>query len=159
MKKYLIVLAVALFVFVGCATSSGNVSVEPFQEVIEVADTSADELFIKANQWAVGAFNKANSVIEFSDKESGIITGKYVEDVITNVLFGYHTKLTTIMNIETKDNKVRITLTLGNAEALLYNGRPSGYPIGETEITQLKNTWSSLANDLKISLVSESTDW
>lgn len=33
--------------------------------------------FIKANEWMVSTFNDAESVIQFTDKEAGIVKGKY----------------------------------------------------------------------------------
>lgn len=37
-----------------------------------------NENYIKANEWMVETFNNAESVIQFTDKEAGIIKGKYV---------------------------------------------------------------------------------
>ena len=43
--------------------------------------TDKDSNYIKANEWMVQTFNNAKSVIQFSDKEAGVVKGKYVMKV------------------------------------------------------------------------------
>jgi hypothetical protein len=50
---------------------------DDFVEVYEIPGTK-DELFLKANEWMVSIFNDAKSVIQHSDKEEGVIIGKYL---------------------------------------------------------------------------------
>lgn len=67
-------------------------------------------MFVKTN-WAVGYFNKADSVIEYSDKDAGIISGKYVGDVypIMGGLSGSQS-IKSIFTVSVKDGKVKLDL-------------------------------------------------
>jgi hypothetical protein len=47
-----------------------------FEAVVETPGTS-EVLFVRANNWMVENFTNAESVIQFTDKESGTVTGKY----------------------------------------------------------------------------------
>ena len=67
--------------------------------------------FIKANEWMVQTFNNAKSVIQFKDKEAGIVKGKYVmkEGIIST---GPYTQSTptffSVITIRVKDKASRI---------------------------------------------------
>ena len=37
-----------------------------------------DDLFIKANDWMISMFKDASSVIQFNDKQEGVLIGKYL---------------------------------------------------------------------------------
>jgi hypothetical protein len=50
---------------------------EPVINVYEV-DGTKDELFLKANLWMVATFTDPRSIIQYSDKAEGVITGKYL---------------------------------------------------------------------------------
>jgi hypothetical protein len=43
-----------------------------------------DELFIKANDWMISMFKDASSVIQFNDKQEGVLIGKYLMSGILN---------------------------------------------------------------------------
>lgn len=75
-KKGLILLLVVITVIAisGCVTTTEGA---PFIDIVDVPGKSASELYIEINKWAVEVFQKANSVIEFSDKESATVSGKY----------------------------------------------------------------------------------
>lgn len=76
MKKLL--LLPVLFLFISCGiTNSTPVSISPISSKINVSGEQ-NELYVRANNWMVGNFTDAKSVIQFSDKEEGIVTGKYL---------------------------------------------------------------------------------
>lgn len=50
---------------------------EPLTETIEL-NSNKDSNYVKANEWMVETFGDAESVIQFVDKEAGIIKGKYM---------------------------------------------------------------------------------
>ena len=50
---------------------------EPLTETIEL-NSSKNSNYVKANEWMVETFGNAESVIQFVDKEAGIIKGKYM---------------------------------------------------------------------------------
>jgi hypothetical protein len=87
-KKILSVLfSVVLLGLAACATTTGAVVPQiDYSEIIDVPGVSKDDLFVKTNLWAVGYFNKAESVIEYSDKEAGIISGKFIGE--THLIMG-----------------------------------------------------------------------
>ena len=47
-----------------------------YEGVVKIDGASQSDLYVKANEWFVNAFNSANSVIQMQDKESGKIMGK-----------------------------------------------------------------------------------
>ncbi len=49
---------------------------DEFVKVYEDLNSSQDDLYLKANEWIVGIFKDAKSVIQDTDKEKGI-EGKY----------------------------------------------------------------------------------
>ena len=68
-----------------CATTK-NVSSLPdsYEEVVEISG-SKDTLYTKANLVFVDLFNNAESVLQFSDKEAGVMKGKYVSSISVNM--------------------------------------------------------------------------
>lgn len=106
-----------LAVLNSCSSMVGSyqpvqVSVEPTSKTFEV-DGSKDELYVKANKWMVTAFNNAKSVIQFSDKEAGVVTGKYLIGQ-TSTSAGYYQQQSDIfalITVEVKDGATKITLS------------------------------------------------
>lgn len=65
-----------------------------------------NQLYTRANEWMIAAFNSAESVIEYSDKEDGVIIGKYQ---LREVPFGGKVaRLYATITIRVKDYKARI---------------------------------------------------
>ena len=172
MKKAIIVISVlAMLALVSCASTSNvdfSALTEGVQKVIEVPNESKDALFVKANNWAVSAFNSADSVIEFSDKESGTITGKYTMKFQGNAwnlkLGGWKVSPLTLMEINIKEGKARITLKLVGVD--LYNGygvKSSGdlktnFVQEDADILMMK--WDNLITDFEKALTKTvSDDW
>ena len=156
MKKGLVaVMAVVLTMSLtscGTKTTSG---IEPISEVVEVSNTSKDELYVKANNWMVSAFNDAESVVQFADKESGTVTGKYYLSPITGASqYGPAQNAYAIINIQVKDNASKITVTPEKFEYMkgnlytLYNE--------EDARMRINNLISSFENAMK---KAEDTDW
>jgi hypothetical protein len=98
----------ALFL-AGCVTTP-PLQIE-YSKIIDVPKMSKNDLFVKVNLWAVGYFNKADSAIEYSDKESGTISGKFVGEQHT--IYGGMAGLERSQNLFTisvKDEKVKLDL-------------------------------------------------
>jgi hypothetical protein len=110
MKKIIILLSIFL---VSCAPMM-DVKIDKTQKIIET-DLTKNEIFVKSNQWMVKTFNNAESVIQFSDKESGTITGKYMLKQTYTIGLNYQTipngGIFAIINLDIKENKARITIT------------------------------------------------
>jgi hypothetical protein len=109
MKK-LLTLFISVAVFSSCIMPTPVESPPPisanFENTLNVAQN-----YIKANEWMVETFNDAESVIQFSDKESGIVKGKYIVKkgyVSTSPYMTSTESLYAIITIRVKDNAYRI---------------------------------------------------
>ncbi|MBF0171159.1 MAG: DUF4468 domain-containing protein [Nitrospinae bacterium] len=87
--------------------------VPPFSHVtVEDVDISKGEIYIAAMDWMTETFRSSKSVIEFEDKEAGVIVGKGNADFGYKFVFG-----TTDANakfkikIEAKDGRYRLTFS------------------------------------------------
>ncbi|WP_445956223.1 DUF4468 domain-containing protein [Yeosuana sp.] len=112
MKKSLPILIITtiLLTFQSCAiiTTESN----PVTKIVTVENAKQNELFVRANNWMVGAFNNAESVIQFTDKESGTITGKYLLGTVTTASkYGPARRVFALIKIQVKDNASKITIT------------------------------------------------
>ena len=108
MKKIIFVLLLALS---SCSIQQRFVQIEPISQSFEVEGTRND-LFVKANNWMVETFNNAESVIQFSDKESGSVTGKYLlkKSVVYDGYKADDASIFAIIKLQTKDGAARITI-------------------------------------------------
>jgi hypothetical protein len=102
-----------MFILFGCGSIS-IVEPSPISDVIKVEGKDKNQLYIDSNNWMVKAFNNAKSVIQFSDKENGVVTGKYL--LSTNGMEGdkivqVPAEIYAIINIQVKDNAAKITIT------------------------------------------------
>ena len=75
MKKFTFLIILISLVSCGSVTKLEKPSV--FQNSI-VIETTKKSNYIKANEWMVSTFNDPKSIIQFSDKEAGIVKGKYI---------------------------------------------------------------------------------
>lgn len=75
MKKF-IIFQFLLFMFISCGTYK-PVMIEPISEEFQV-EKSKEELYVSANNWMAENFISSKSVIQFSDKEAGVVTGRYL---------------------------------------------------------------------------------
>jgi hypothetical protein len=165
MKKLVAVFGVVCFI--SCASLGPDVDgpVE-YNEVINVDGMSADNIYIKANMWFVDAFRNADSVIQFSDKASGTIKGKYVSDL---VISGYQQYLTTTtITVEAREGRCRISFTDPSFKEYLVNGygiRMGGFNGGDKPVKaqvmadNLQIEWKSLSSSLEKSLKTTGSAW
>jgi len=90
-----------------CVTSKVTYTPIVLTETINVPGTK-DENYIKANLWLVDVFISAKSVIQFSDKDAGVIKGKYVLSYnALNVYAGEITKWATF-TLYVSDNQLTL---------------------------------------------------
>lgn len=112
----MLVLFVAV-ITVSCYTAKTvTLSDTPFVKVYDDVPGTQDELFLKANEWMISTFKDARSVIQHSDKEDGVIIGKYLM-FTTPPVFGFGASIPTpgtdifaIIDIRVKENKSRIEI-------------------------------------------------
>lgn len=116
MKKVILVLVVAMSVM-SCISTKSVASPEPMSSNVVTQDDK-DTNFIKANEWMVEQFNNAESVIQFADKEAGIIKGKYLmKEGFYQPRSQYTAEVKTpptyaVITLRVKDNKARIEIAL-----------------------------------------------
>lgn len=121
------------------------------EEIIDVPNTSKNDLYVKANEWMVSNFGNADSVIEFSDKEEGTILGKYLlqGQVVST---GYGTSDTRIfakIDIRVKDNSTKIMIE-PYTDVDIYNASAE---------SAIKTKISSLIDSYKNFMGSSKTNW
>lgn len=90
------------------------VSVEPVSKTFEI-DKSKNDLYVSANNWMAETFNDAKSVIQFTDKEAGVVTGKYLLKPLYTTQ-GYSVVesgngIYAIIKVQVKDGASKITVT------------------------------------------------
>ena len=107
MKKLNILLVLGLaLLLVSCATVKTS-DVKGKTVIVEMPGASKDELFVKASTWMVEAFKSSKSVIQYSDKEAGVIKGKYIISFMQGLL---DAECESVITIECKDEKCRIVI-------------------------------------------------
>ena len=107
MKKLNILLILGLaLLLMSCATVKPS-EVKGMTKVVDVPGVSKDELFVRASSWMVETFNSSKSVTQYSDKEAGIIKGKYVIDFPQLTAQG---SCDATITIECKDEKCRLII-------------------------------------------------
>jgi hypothetical protein len=154
-------LSVVLLGILACATIRTGVPQIDYSQIIDVPGMVKDDLFVKTNLWAVGYFNKSDSVIEYSDKEAGIISGKYIGErhPINGGLSG-SLAIRSIFTISIKDEKVK--LDLKPAEFFIYNGggqltSTSSSVYASVEEADIVTDYNATLESLKQSLTSASS--
>jgi len=92
-----------------------------------------DSNYVLANEWMVETFNDAESVIQFTDKESGTVKGKYlIREGFTSTspyIASIEPKYA-IITIRVKDNSCRIEIDPPGGE--FYSQKSMGEEIGFT---------------------------
>jgi len=155
MKKYTVIL---FLIMISCGPII-DVKMDKTQKVIEI-DLTKNEIFVKSNQWMVKTFNNAESVIQFSDKESGTITGKYMLKQTYTIGNNYQTipngGIFAIINVDIKENKARITISPEEYHTRGKGGNPQFIYPEETarkDIDDLINSFEAYMN------VEENKNW
>ena len=101
------------FCFIACGSFKATpVIIAPVSQDV-ILTQKKDQLYIKANTWMVENFTSAKSVQQFSDKEAGIVTGKYLlKSGGQYSQYGDTTyEIFAIIKIQVKNNAARITIS------------------------------------------------
>lgn len=111
MKKLLLLLFCISLASCG-GYKATQVSIEEMSDQVEV-EGEKNDLYVKANQWMVERFNSAKSVVQFSDKDAGIVSGKYY--IATPMVVGsnYQTsanEIYAIIKLQVKDGAAKISV-------------------------------------------------
>ena len=81
MKKLQLLLVSLLFISCGIKVTKHKTP-EQVNKTIQLTTNKLDN-FVKANEWMVNIFTNPGSIIQFTDKEAGVIKGKYIIHVST----------------------------------------------------------------------------
>jgi hypothetical protein len=115
MKKNVYLISI-LFVLNACGTLNMVQIEEPVIKVYTDLTGSKEELFVKANDWMIGMFVDASSVIQFSDKEEGVLIGKYLMNGETRTISSLYgsssidSRIYAKIDIRVKDDGARISI-------------------------------------------------
>lgn len=111
MIKKLFVFSI-LLLFVGCA------SIEPvpdsekqYEKIITVPSVKKAKLYELSNRWFADSFNSAESVIEYQDKDSGVIMGNYTFDTPGAAILYWCNMGKNKIALNFKDNAIRVKIT------------------------------------------------
>ena len=131
-------------------TLSACVSAKPDEQpmpshssVVQVPEATKDELWLRANEWCIDAFKNSTNVIQYSDKEAGVIRGKF-----TGEYNGYYYEyVQTTFSVEVKDGKARLTfydplrVVLGD---IMFGGysSPKEVPVYESDEKLTQSVYS-----------------
>jgi len=156
MKKLLFfsITIISLILLQSCAMNQYLTTTEK-SKVVNVDGKTKNELYIRANTWMVETFTNAESVIQFSDKENGIVTGKYIMTTIITSTTTRH-GVYSMIKIQVKDGAAKITITPESYQnnANVFAGGIS-YPL-----EKMNSDIDALINDFSKSIVeTENTDW
>ncbi|WP_319228378.1 DUF4468 domain-containing protein [Draconibacterium orientale] len=114
MKKLLLISIVAIIATSCYTTKSVTFSDDEFVKVYDDVSGTQDQLYLKSNEWLIGIFKNAKSVVQHSDKDEGVILGKYLLTTIpfVDMLTGTsnYTDVFATIDIRLKDNKARLAI-------------------------------------------------
>jgi hypothetical protein len=172
MKKIYLILAITLSVSTIKAQVIKELPVDEsgginFSEVVEVANQSKDDLYLKAKAFFVNNFKSANNVIQMDDKEDGIIIGKGNSDFSISPGMGVNVymKINFTIKIQSKDNKFKYDIydiyysgSYGDVPAETWFSeknyyKSNGKPRGVNE--QYKDKTLAKINSIKQSLIAQ----
>ena len=160
MKKSIKVSALFLVitVFMSCATLT-VVKIPTPEPTIKNVETESNKNsnFIKANEWMVQSFNDAKSVIQFKDKEAGIVKGKYLMKagvVSTSPYTQSIPSFYSIITIRVKDSIARIEV---NAPSGMYSSTAFGVEYGFTKEMFLTKA-NAIVNEFEVYMKKKSSN-
>ena len=116
------------------------------------------QLFVAANNWMVEQFMDARSVIQFTDKEEGVVTGRYLLHDITNSMsLDSRTReigIFAVIKIQVKDGASRISITpepfqefKSPTDHIYGKARSYGKQEAETQIAELIASYEEYVNN------------
>ncbi|WP_026449922.1 DUF4468 domain-containing protein [Aequorivita capsosiphonis] len=112
MKVFFTFLILSITVF-SCKAPQPVVNIGTISETMTIEENK-DDLYIKSNNWMVETFVSAKSVVQFSDKETGIVTGRYLLKETFKEQNGIKVPINSIyaiIKIQVKDNACKISIT------------------------------------------------
>ena len=125
MKKILLIALLALTA--SCGTIKYFTPPPPVERIITL-DSDKNDTYIRANEWMVEVFNHAKHIIQFSDKENGIIKGRYEMHSAPTTL---HEDVNVVITVKVKDGAAKISIDPSNSVFWDYtNGKSDTHSEG-----------------------------
>ena len=131
MKKFVTILII-IFSLVSCGVFEIVTTPESqYEKEVEVSGTK-QEIYVRSNEWMVKVFsahNDAKSVIQFQDKEQGVIIGKYLlhprgdDNILATA-----DDIFAVIKIMVKDNRAKIIIESLGAWKYSYS---QGFIVGD----------------------------
>ena len=115
-----------------------------YVQVIDCPGKTKNQLYVILNYWVTASFNDANSVIQLNDKELGcIIAQGYLPNIARHMggSNSYDVSVKPIIKLDIKENKIRVTYTVQNYEAIVLAGGGIMGAIGGTVPTKIAEKW------------------
>lgn len=115
-----------------------------YVQVIDCPGKTKNQLYVILNYWVTASFNDANSVIQLNDKELGcIIAQGYLPNIAGHMggTNSYNVSVKPIIKLDIKENKIRVTYTVQNYEAIVLAGGGIMGTIGGTVPTKIAEKW------------------
>ena len=115
-----------------------------YVQVIDCPGKTKNQLYVILNYWVTASFNDANSVIQLNDKELGcIIAQGYLPNIAGHMggTNSYNVSVKPIIKLDIKENKIRVTYTVQNYEAIVFAGGGIMGAIGGTVPTKIAEKW------------------
>lgn len=151
MRKLILILFVILISSCG---SFINVTSPPVQNTYNI-DKSKKEIYLLSNEWMVKTFNNAESVIEFQDKESGKIIGKYA--FYTKYKSDFDKQLIyCVINLSIKEGAIKIDITPSGSFRYVDSPNDGYFKYSSADAERDIN---ALCEDLRLYLENNSSDW
>jgi hypothetical protein len=153
MRNYILVL-VALTVLSGCMTVTLDEQPE-VREVIESGHSKA-ELFQLSNEWLVDTFSSADAVIQFKDKQEGVVMGKGYFQYF-DIAYG-QTRIWFTLKMEVKEQKARISIYDFITEKVATHKKIDGI-LSKSHWDTVKDRVYAIADDYRSYITETSADW
>jgi|GEM_PF-2570906 len=101
-----------LIICTSCATTVPVKFENPIEEVITDLKGDKSDLFVRSIDWMIYTFRNSANIIEYSDKEEGVIIGKYIAKGAASVIKGTEVdnRVYFKVNITVKENKAKISV-------------------------------------------------
>lgn len=164
MRKALVLMMVMVAVLFGaCATGdTPNPEDMRVERILTFEDMEQDDLFDLANRWFVHSFGSAQAVIDYQDKERGIVMGKYTyrTSVMGPLAMSTIDRVQCTIQVEVRDGRARIqimdpSIHLSSGSATNLWRTPSK---GELERVEFHRNSNETIESL-IAFIKDHTDW
>jgi len=160
MKRAILYAILLILLFAaGCVTTMKFVN-EPIniQRIIEVTG-SKDDLYLLANEWMAQTYIASSHVIQYQDKDEGVIIGRAKTGTkfigLGTYEFWYN------MKIEARNDKVRVTLddVYGKGEVLDVSSTIKPEQMKQKDYDDLMTDFNETIDDLEAHLLRGLDEW